>query len=95
MKPNPSIKEQLQEILEGLHTEHQTMAAGKFSSSVTRPSRYTLDQATEAILKIIESEVIQARQNEWDYVFDFFDTAQDEARDHFRAMYNDLKQDRA
>lgn len=84
MKSNPSVKEQIREVLDKVASRH--MKGNPY---------YYIDQAQEAILKIIESEVIQARQNEWDYVFDFFDTAQDEARDHFRAMYNDLKQDRA
>ena len=60
MKSNPSIKEQVQEKLKAVNREGYERRSGVAGGFPVM----SVDQATEAILKIIESEVTTARINE-------------------------------
>lgn len=60
MKSNPSIKEQLRDV------HRQLFRAGELFEGATDLKDVAVDQATEAILQIIESEVIGEDEHDSD-----------------------------
>lgn len=63
MKSNPSIKEQIREVLTNL-SNRQVKYTETETKGIVMVETYTIEEATEAILKIIEKDVI----GPYDYV---------------------------